>query len=65
MTLKAQVLSALRWTAAARLGAQLITWAMTIFVIRLLSEADYGLMGLAEVLIVFVTLITSSGRFLP
>jgi O-antigen/teichoic acid export membrane protein len=61
VTLKAQVLSALRWTAAARLGAQLITWAITIFVIRMLSEADYGLMGLAEVLIVFVTLINELG----
>ncbi|MEE9128166.1 MAG: lipopolysaccharide biosynthesis protein [Planctomycetota bacterium] len=61
MTLKAQVLSALRWTAAARLGAQLITWAITIFVIRVLSDADYGLMGLAEVLIVFVTLINELG----
>jgi hypothetical protein len=37
-----KVLSALRWSAATRLVGQAVSWAMTIFVIRLLSPSDYG-----------------------
>ena len=39
-----QVLSGFRWTATVRLLSQVITWAITLVVIRLLTPTDYGLL---------------------
>ena len=41
--------------------AQLVTWAITIVVIRLLSPEDYGLMALAYVFIEFLTMLNELG----
>ncbi len=49
MELKGKVLHALRWTASLRLLSQVLTWAMTLFVVRLLSVEDYGLYSLAMI----------------
>ena len=46
-------MSGLYWTAGMRFLGQGFSWAVTIVVIRLLSPADYGLMGLAGVFISF------------
>lgn len=61
MTLRAQVLSGLRWTVSARLLSQLITWAITLVVIRLLTPADYGLLAMASVFIVFFSMVSEMG----
>lgn len=61
MTLKADVLRGLKWTAGAKFGGQLITWAITIFVMRLLAPADYGLVAMASVFIVFMNLLAEAG----
>ncbi|MCP3178139.1 lipopolysaccharide biosynthesis protein [Desulfuromonas sp. KJ2020] len=61
MRLRSQVLSGLRWTAGARFSAQIITWAITLYIIRLLSPADYGLMELALVFVAFLTLLNELG----
>lgn len=45
-----KVVTALRWSVAARIVAPLLSWAMTIVVIRLLSPADYGLVAIAAIL---------------
>lgn len=39
--------SGIAWTGAAKWGTQLVTWATTIFVARLLTPSDYGLVGMA------------------
>ena len=46
----AKVLSALRWSAATRLVGQVVSWTMTVFVIRLLSPSDYGVLAMAVIL---------------
>lgn len=61
MKLKAQVISALRWTVGARFSAQLFTWAITIIVIRLLSPGDYGLMAMAMAVIALLNLLNEMG----
>ena len=61
VNLKSQVLNGLRWTAGARFSAQLITWAITLYIIRLLSPADYGLMELSMVFVAFLTLLNELG----
>jgi len=51
----------MRWTAGARFSAQLGTWAITIYVMRLLTPADYGLMSMAAILMAFITMINEFG----
>lgn len=61
MTIREQVMSALRWTAGARLAAQVITWAITLVVIRILTPADYGLLAMATVFIGFLSMFSEFG----
>ncbi len=56
-----KVLTALRWTASAKLVGQVLSWAMTLIVIRMLSPADYGLMAMAVVLPAFLYLANDFG----
>jgi O-antigen/teichoic acid export membrane protein len=51
MELKGKVLHALRWTATLRLLSQFLSWAMTLYVVRLLTVEDYGLFSLAMVFV--------------
>ena len=61
MSLRSQALSGFRWTASARLLSQAITWAITLVVIRLLSPSDYGLVAMATVFIVILTIFSEFG----
>jgi len=56
-----QVMSALRWTVGARLTAQVIAWAITLVVIRILSPTDYGLLAMATVFISFLAMFSEFG----
>jgi teichuronic acid exporter len=60
-SLRERTLSGLRWTAAARIGLQLITWPVTLVVIRLLEPGDYGLLAMATVVIGFIALFSELG----
>jgi teichuronic acid exporter len=57
----ARVVHGFRWLAAARFAGQLATWVVTIFVIRLLTPDDYGLMAMAGVFTFFVSLFEDLG----
>ena len=59
--LKHQVVSSLRWTAFARFGGQLVSWAITILVIRLLSPGDYGLMAMTNIVVALLSMIAEMG----
>jgi len=48
-SLRERVVSGVVWLTATRAFGQIITWIITIFVVRLLSPEDYGLMGMAIV----------------
>lgn len=61
MNLRTQVLDALKWSVAGRLTSQLVTWAITIYVIRLLSPSDYGLMALAGIFATIFSMIAEIG----
>lgn len=61
MSISIQVITAVRWMAAARFGGQIATWAITIYVIRILSPEDYGLMSMAAVLMGFAMLVNELG----
>jgi teichuronic acid exporter len=59
--LRQAALSGARWTLAAKVGLQLLTWPITILVIRLLEPGDYGLLAMAMVTIGFVALFGEMG----
>lgn len=61
MSLRAQALSGFRWTASVRLLSQVITWAITLVVIRLLTPADYGLLAMATVFVSFLAMFSELG----
>jgi O-antigen/teichoic acid export membrane protein len=60
-----KTLTAIRWSAFARISAQLLSWLSTIIVIRLLSPDDYGVMAMAmaayTILAVFSEMQLASG----
>lgn len=60
-TVKSQAITALKWTASARLAAQVISWAVTIYVVRILTPEDYGLMGMASVFLALAMLVNGIG----
>ena len=43
MSIERQAISALKWSAISKIVSQLVTWAVTIVVIRLLTPDDFGL----------------------
>jgi teichuronic acid exporter len=61
MTLRSQALSGFRWSVSARLASQVVTWAITLVVIRLLTPADYGLLAMATVFITFAAIFSEVG----
>jgi len=61
MGLKASVLSGLKWTAGGKIITQLINWALTIIVVRLLQPDDYGLLAMAAVFTSLCLLLNEMG----
>ena len=59
--IKSQVMSALRWTAVAKFGGQLVNWGMTLFVMRLLVPADYGLVAMLTLIFMFLGMLGELG----
>src|SRR6266849_591307 len=61
VSLRTRVLIALRWTTLSRLVGQLVSWTITLYVIRILSPDDYGLMAMASVPLAFLYLLNTVG----
>lgn len=61
MSLKQTIVSAVGWTVGIRLSVQLVTWAMTLVVIRILSPDDYGLMAVSQIFMNFMLGFSSMG----
>ena len=61
MTVERQVLTALKWTSLAKLVGQIISWCVTLVVLRLLLPADYGLMAIVSMVIAVLAGIAELG----
>jgi O-antigen/teichoic acid export membrane protein len=61
MDIRQKVFSGLRWSTGAKFGAQLISWACTLVVMRLLEPRDYGLMAMSVAFVSFCTLLNEMG----
>ena len=56
-----QLAKAIAWTAAGKWTSQLFAWASTLIVVRFLSPADFGLLGLSTTYLGLVELISEFG----
>ena len=54
-------MSGLRWVAASRLAGQVISWAGTLYVIRVLAPSDYGLAAICSAVISIISMIAEFG----
>lgn len=61
MSFRSQIVSGFGWTAGSRLLGQILTWGVTIVVMRILSPGDYGLLAMATVLVTFLALFAEMG----
>ncbi|MEQ9663051.1 MAG: lipopolysaccharide biosynthesis protein [Parasphingopyxis sp.] len=60
-SLRARVRSAVFWRSGSQIVAQMIAWAATFLVIRMLDPADYGLFAMATMVVVFLGLFEGFG----
>ncbi|WP_407698075.1 lipopolysaccharide biosynthesis protein [Stakelama tenebrarum] len=60
-SLRNQVRSAVIWRSGTQILGQLITWASTFLVIRILSPADYGLFAMTSVVLVLLNIVNGFG----
>jgi O-antigen/teichoic acid export membrane protein len=56
-----RVRGAVLWRSGSQIAAQLVTWAATFLVIRLLNPADYGLFAMTQVVLMFLNLMNGYG----
>jgi O-antigen/teichoic acid export membrane protein len=56
-----RVRSAVIWRSGSQILAQIITWASTLLVIRLLNPADYGLFAMTQVVLVLLAMLDGYG----
>lgn len=61
MSIEKQTASALKWTGLAKLVAQIISWGVTLVVLRLLAPSDYGLIAIVSVIIAVLASIAELG----
>ena len=61
MDLKRKVMGALGWSVSARLVGQLVSWAVTIIVVRLLAPESYGLMAMAMMFVALSDMFSDLG----
>ncbi|WP_299322114.1 lipopolysaccharide biosynthesis protein [Parasphingopyxis sp.] len=60
-SLRDRVRSAVFWRSGSQIVAQMITWATTFLVIRMLSPEDYGLVAMAALVVIFLSLMEGFG----
>ena len=60
-SLREQVRSAVIWRSGTQVFAQLVAWATTFLVIRILSPADYGLYAMTGVVLALLALMNGYG----
>lgn len=60
-SLSSQVRSAVIWRSGSQILAQLVQWAATFLVIRILSPQDYGLFAMTQVVLVLLNMLNGYG----
>lgn len=60
-SLREQVRSAVLWRSGTQILGQILTWASTFVVIRVLSPSDYGLFAMTQVILVLLNMLNGYG----
>ncbi|WP_077228740.1 lipopolysaccharide biosynthesis protein [Sphingomonas hengshuiensis] len=60
-SLRSQVRSAVIWRSGTQILGQMLTWASTFVVIRVLSPSDYGLFAMTQVVLVLLNMLNGYG----
>ena len=60
-TLDRNLVRGIVWTGAGKWGSQVLSWASTLIVARLLTPADYGVVGMAMIYLALITLLSEFG----
>lgn len=60
-SLAAQVRTAVIWRSGSQIGTQIVSWASTLVVIRVLAPQDYGLFAMAQVMLVLLNTMNGYG----
>jgi O-antigen/teichoic acid export membrane protein len=60
-SLKNQVRSAVLWRSGTQILGQIVTWASTFLVIRILEPADYGLFAMTQVMLALLNMLNGYG----
>lgn len=61
LTLKEKTIRGVIWLGSSQIIFQVLAWTCTIFVVRILSPSDYGIMSMAMIVIGFVQLFSGLG----
>ena len=61
MSIKQAAASGVKWTSISQIGRQAMQWLTFIILARILSPSDFGLLGMAMVVIGFVALFKDLG----
>ncbi len=56
-----QMLVGLKWSVLGRLFSQAITWTLTLIIIRILTPHDYGVLAMAQSVLVFAFTLNELG----
>ena len=59
--LGSQVKGAVLWRSGSQIAAQVLSWGSTLFVVRILDPADYGLFAMTQVVLAFLTFLNGYG----
>lgn len=60
-SLASQVRTAVIWRSGSQIGTQIVSWASTLIVIRLLAPQDYGLFAMAQVMLMLLNTMNGYG----
>lgn len=61
MSLTKQVFAGVKWVTITRLSTQLLNWAITLIVVRLLAPEDYGLLAIASGILAVLSIVNEMG----
>lgn len=61
MKMHSELARGVKWVAGAKLASQVITWGVTIYVMRLLAPSDYGLLAMCTVVLGFLSMFAEVG----
>jgi teichuronic acid exporter len=61
MKFQSELARGVKWVAGAKLVSQLVTWGVTIYVMRLLAPSDYGLLAMCTVVLGLLTMFAEVG----